>query len=110
MVLTRKSYVDSLLAAGGGSIAWDAITGKPSTFPPDPELLDDRVASLLVPGANMTLVYNDAANTLTLASSGGSGGGGIPEAPSDGKSYGRRNGSWDWVISHTGDVVDGGNF
>jgi hypothetical protein len=29
-----------------------------------------------------------------LAGSGGSGGGGIPEAPSDGKTYGRRNAGW----------------
>jgi hypothetical protein len=40
------------------------------------ELVDDRVAALLVAGANVTLTYNDGANTLTIASSGGGGGGG----------------------------------
>jgi hypothetical protein len=37
------------------------------------EAVDDRVAALLVQGANVTLTYNDAANTLTVASSGGGG-------------------------------------
>ena len=42
------------------------------------ERVDDRVNSLLVAGSNITLSYDDAANTLTIAStaSGGSGGGG----------------------------------
>ncbi len=35
------------------------------------EAVDDRVAALLVQGANVTLTYNDAANTLTVAASGG---------------------------------------
>jgi Phage tail repeat like len=39
------------------------------------EAVDDRVAALLVPGSNITLTYNDAANTFTIAAtlSGGSG-------------------------------------
>ncbi|CAB4139723.1 hypothetical protein UFOVP353_3 [uncultured Caudovirales phage] len=39
------------------------------------EQVDDRVASLLVAGSNITLTYNDTLNTLTIASSGGGGGG-----------------------------------
>jgi len=35
------------------------------------EAVDDRVSSLLVAGANVTLTYDDSANTLTVASSGG---------------------------------------
>lgn len=35
------------------------------------EQVDDRVAALLQAGANITLTYNDVANTLTIASSGG---------------------------------------
>jgi hypothetical protein len=31
------------------------------------EAVDDRVAALLVPGSNVTLTYNDVANTLTIA-------------------------------------------
>lgn len=40
------------------------------------EAVDDRVAALLVAGANVTLTYNDAANTLTIDATGGGGGGG----------------------------------
>lgn len=38
------------------------------------EAVDNRVAALLVAGSNVTLTYNDIANTLTVAASGGSGG------------------------------------
>lgn len=38
------------------------------------EAVDDRVAALLTAGANVTLAYNDAANTLTIAASGSGGG------------------------------------
>lgn len=57
-----------------GTTSWTGITDKPSTFPPDPEAVDDLVASLLTAGSNITLDYNDTANTLTIAStaSGGS--------------------------------------
>jgi hypothetical protein len=41
------------------------------------EAVDDRVGALLVAGANVTLTYNDASNTLTIAAS-GTGGGGSP--------------------------------
>jgi hypothetical protein len=38
------------------------------------ERVDDRVAALLLNGANITLTYNDVANTLTIAAAGGGGG------------------------------------
>lgn len=38
------------------------------------EAVDDRVASLLVAGTNITLTYNDVANTLTIDASGGGSG------------------------------------
>lgn len=38
------------------------------------EAVDDRVAALLVAGSNVTLTYNDASNTLTIAATGGGGG------------------------------------
>lgn len=37
------------------------------------EAVDDRVGALLVAGTNITLTYNDGANTLTIAASGGGG-------------------------------------
>lgn len=38
------------------------------------ELVDDRVAALLVAGTNVTLTYNDAAGTLSVAAASGGGG------------------------------------
>lgn len=40
------------------------------------ELIDDRIAALLVAGTNITLNYDDAAGTLTINST-GTGGGGV---------------------------------
>jgi hypothetical protein len=57
---------------------------------PDPELIGDTVAGLLVAGSNITLTYDDPGNKLTIASTGGSGGGGLtvsdtpPANPTDG--------------------------
>jgi hypothetical protein len=39
------------------------------------EAVDDRVDALLVEGSNITLTYDDGAGTLTIAASGGTGGG-----------------------------------
>jgi len=41
------------------------------------EQVDDRVAALLKAGANVTLTYDDAANTLTIAMTGGGGVSGV---------------------------------
>lgn len=38
------------------------------------ERVDDRVANLLVAGANITLTYDDSSNTLTVASTASGGG------------------------------------
>jgi hypothetical protein len=48
-------------------------TQAASTITDFSEAVDDRVAALLVAGANVTLNYNDSAGTLTVASSGGAG-------------------------------------
>lgn len=53
-------------AAGATSIAIPA-----SQVTDFSEAVDDRVAALAVAGANMTITYNDVANTLTFAASGG---------------------------------------
>ena len=57
-----------------GTTSWTGITDKPSTFPPDVEMIDDRVAGLLVAGANITLTYDDPGNMLTIASTASGGG------------------------------------
>ena len=71
---------------GGGGGSWGSITGtlaaqtdlqtalnakvNTSTLS---ESIDDRVAALLVAGANITLTYNDAGNSLTIAAASGGG-------------------------------------
>ncbi len=50
------------------------INGIPATSGELAETIDDRIATLIVAGTNITKTYDDNANTLTLASSGGSGG------------------------------------
>lgn len=65
------------------------------------EALDARVADLLVAGANITLTYDDVLNALTIAST-ASGGGGIPEAPTDGQLYARRGSDTSWQVSPAG--------
>jgi hypothetical protein len=49
-------------------------TQAASTITDFSEAVDDRVASLLVAGANITLTYDDVANTLTVASTASGGG------------------------------------
>jgi hypothetical protein len=41
----------------------------------DVENIADTVANVLVAGSNVSIVYNDPANTITISSTGGSGGG-----------------------------------
>ena len=45
-----------------------SIVTKPTSFPPDPETIDDRVAGLLKAGSNIVLTYDDVGNALTIAS------------------------------------------
>ncbi len=47
-------------------------TQAASTISDFAEAVDDRVNALLVAGTNVTLTYDDTANTMTVASSGGS--------------------------------------
>lgn len=42
-----------------------------STISDFSEAVDDRIANTLIAGTNVTLTYNDAANTLTIAAAGG---------------------------------------
>lgn len=64
-------------ASGGGIGVTDGdkgdvvVASAGTSWTVKAESIDDRVAALLVAGANVTLTYNDGANTLTIASSGG---------------------------------------
>jgi hypothetical protein len=61
---TTTTGVLSIAVAGTDYVAPGALN----------EAIDDRVAALLVEGANISLTYNDAANTLTIAAAGSVGG------------------------------------
>jgi hypothetical protein len=55
---------------GDGTTAWNSL-GYSAVLPSEfDELVDDRVSNLLVAGSNISLTYNDEANTLTIAASG----------------------------------------
>jgi len=62
-----------LLTRAGGDARYAALshTHTASQITDFAEALDDRVAALLVQGTNITLTYNDVANTLTIAATGG---------------------------------------
>lgn len=66
-----------IVNTGGGNIDLGTGSGIGGSTGSLSETIDDRVAALLQAGANITLTYNDGANTLTIAaaSSGGTVGG-----------------------------------
>ena len=66
---TTTTGVLSIAVAGTDYVAPSALD----------ELIDDRVGSLLVAGNLITLTYNDAGNSLTIAASGGISGSGTTE-------------------------------
>lgn len=53
---------------GDGSTAWASLSYISGTV--SSETIDDRVAALIVAGSNMTITYNDVANTLTFDATG----------------------------------------
>lgn len=83
--LTVWSSLGYLSGGSGGGSTWGSVTGALSSQTDLQaalnakvsssglsELIDDRISSLLVAGANILLTYDDTANTLTVASTGGS--------------------------------------
>lgn len=81
MSAADKSKLDGI-ASGATANSADATllaranhtgTQAASTISDFAEAVDDRVAALLVQGSNITLTYNDASNTLTIAAAGGGG-------------------------------------
>ena len=73
--LTIASTASGGLTDLSSSDTDDLSEGSSNLYHTD-ERVDDRVNSLLTAGSNITLTYDDAANTLTIAST-ASGGGGI---------------------------------
>lgn len=78
-------------------INYDVTTGWPATpLPPGYELWQPMSAGS---GSNVVFV-----------GSGGTVSGGVPEAPSDGVTYGRKDAAWNPALAKTADILDGGNF
>ena len=67
-------YAGSGGGGGGGVVTWSSISGKPSTFVPVTEDVQDIVGGMVVAGTNVTTTYDDVAGTLTINVSGGGGG------------------------------------
>lgn len=65
--------IDAAVTAADRARANHTGTQTASTISDFSEAVDDRVASLLVAGTNITLTYNDAGNSLTIDAAGGSG-------------------------------------
>lgn len=59
--------------SGGQVPTWDSGTGLyvPATGSTDPEVVRDTMATALVAGSNVTITPNDAADTITIAATGG---------------------------------------
>ena len=71
LTIKQKAYAYSLpVGTSGDHLYFNGTDWIAENFAED---VDDRVASLLVAGANITLTYNDVANTLTITAASGSG-------------------------------------
>lgn len=72
--------------SGGVTVSYvdaSAVITVVGTAPPTTEQIQDLVAAFLVAGTNITLTYDDTANTLTIIAAGGGSGGGIVLSDSD---------------------------
>lgn len=74
------TWSTDLAAVGGGGVTDGVkgditVSGSGTVYTVAPEVIDDRVAALLVAGTNVTLSYNDAGNALTINATPGGGGG-----------------------------------
>ena len=74
------------------------------------EVLEDWPETPLPPGYKAALTYSGSSSVAIIGTPQAPGGGGVPEAPSNGITYGRRNQIWNPVLALSGDVLDGGNF
>lgn len=72
--ITSGTFADARIAESNVTQHEAAITVATSQITNFGEAVDDQVNTLLVAGANVSLTYDDGANTLTIASTGGGGG------------------------------------
>lgn len=61
-------YAGSGGGGGGGPVTWSSITGKPSTFTPTTEDVQDIMNTTLQAGTNVSLSYDDLGGSLTVNS------------------------------------------
>jgi hypothetical protein len=100
IAINRATGVVSLRAGstvGGVAISAAGHTHTAAQVSDFSEAVDDRVGALLAPGANVTLTYNDATNTLTIAAP--VAGTGVSEAPTTGAAYARRGSDASWRLA-----------
>ena len=88
------------ITVSGGGTTWLVNAGSIAVadIASFAEGVDDRVAALLVAGANISLSYNDGANTLTIT---GTGGGGADSF----ETVNRNLDASDAAISYSGDQI-----
>jgi hypothetical protein len=72
--LADGNYGDVTVSGGGTVITINSGAITTAEIAGFAEGVDDRVAALLVAGSNITLTYNDPANTLTIAAAGATSG------------------------------------
>jgi len=63
---------------GGGAVSWSSITGKPSTFTPTTENVQDIVGAQITAGSGINVAYNDSTGAVTITNASEGGAGAIP--------------------------------
>jgi hypothetical protein len=98
LIRNQKNAAVNALTTIASVIAYDVTTGWPAYTPP--------------PGFQLwqTMSAAEIGSSMVFVGSGGTAGGGVPEAPSDNVTYGRRNQAWNPALAKSGDVLDGGSF
>jgi hypothetical protein len=105
--ITSGTFADARIAQNNVTQHEAALTILTSQITGFTEAIDDQVNTLLVGGTNVTLTYNDAANTLTIDATGSGGAASLDElsdvdatvaSPSDGDILVYRAAGGDWVL------------
>jgi hypothetical protein len=108
--LTRQNARRGVFVQGGTPAEYHVVdydTGK------TPETLEADLDALGVDGWELVAVdmhHQTSRRAIMIRTQDGGSGGAFPDAPSDGKAYGRMNAAWEWVLAHDNDLLDGGNF
>ena len=91
----NKTALDAVVGTNTGDQTWATLPDKPTTFPPEAhtqsastitdltEAVQDIVGGCIVAGTNVTVTYNDSANTFTINATASGGGETDPEIVRD---------------------------